>query len=129
MRLLMNLKDLNDVSCGRLSDEQVSIPREASLDDARIVDVIAQVSLLTLTNYLNNVAKTDIDFPPESQSVMRQRNSRQLPNSGSGIRCLFSPQRVPVHLIDMLDGLVATGQIGHHNLTGFGEAMADAHCI
>jgi len=30
----------------------------------KIVDVIAQVSLLTLTNYLNNVAMTDIDFPP-----------------------------------------------------------------
>jgi uncharacterized peroxidase-related enzyme len=49
---------------GQLSDEHLATAREAGLDDAKIVDVIAQVALLTLTNYLNNVAKTDIDFPP-----------------------------------------------------------------
>jgi uncharacterized peroxidase-related enzyme len=49
---------------GQLSDEHLSMARNAGLDDAKIVDVIAQVALLTLTNYLNNVAKTDIDFPP-----------------------------------------------------------------
>lgn len=52
------------LSRGQVSDAQLVAAREAGLDDARIVDVIAQVSLLTLTNYLNNVAKTDIDFPP-----------------------------------------------------------------
>lgn len=54
------------LSRGQVSDEHLSIAREAGLDDAKIVDVIAQVSLLTLTNYLNNVAKTDIDFPPKA---------------------------------------------------------------
>lgn len=49
---------------GQLSDEHLATARDAGLDDAKIVDVIAQVALLTLTNYLNNVAKTDIDFPP-----------------------------------------------------------------
>lgn len=51
---------------GRLSDEQIAAAREAGLDDGKIVDVIAQVSLLTLTNYLNNVAQTDVDFPPQA---------------------------------------------------------------
>lgn len=46
---------------------QLAAAREAGLDEAKIVDVIAQVSLLTLTNYLNNVAKTDIDFPPSGK--------------------------------------------------------------
>lgn len=30
------------------------------------VDVIAQVALLTLTDYLNDVAQTAIDFPPSA---------------------------------------------------------------
>ncbi|MEX5360488.1 carboxymuconolactone decarboxylase family protein [Pseudomonas guariconensis] len=52
------------LSRGQLSNAQLEAAREAGLDDAKIVDVIAQVSLLTLTNYLNNVAMTEIDFPP-----------------------------------------------------------------
>ena len=32
----------------------------------RQMKVVAQVTLLTLTNYLNNVATTDIDFPPSA---------------------------------------------------------------
>ena len=51
---------------GRLSDKQIAAAREAGLDDGKIVDVIAQVSLLTLTNYLNNVAQTEVDFPPQA---------------------------------------------------------------
>lgn len=52
---------------GQLSDAQVAAAREAGLTDSKIVEVIAQVTLLTLTNYLNNVATTDIDFPPSSR--------------------------------------------------------------
>lgn len=52
------------LSRGQLSDAQLSAARDAGLNDEKIIDVIAQVSLLTLTNYLNNVAKTEIDFPP-----------------------------------------------------------------
>jgi uncharacterized peroxidase-related enzyme len=53
------------LSRGQVTDEQLNAAREAGLDEAKIVDVIAQVSLLTLTNYLNNVAKTVVDFPPK----------------------------------------------------------------
>ena len=49
---------------GQLHDEQLQAARAAGLDDARIVEVVAQVSLLTLTNYLNNLAATEVDFPP-----------------------------------------------------------------
>lgn len=51
-------------SRGQLNDDQVAAAREAGLSDGKIVEVVAQVTLLTLTNYLNNIATTDIDFPP-----------------------------------------------------------------
>lgn len=54
-------------SRGQLSDAQIAAARESGLTDSKIVEVIAQVTLLTLTNYLNNVAKTDIDFPPSTR--------------------------------------------------------------
>lgn len=54
-------------SRGQLSDAQIAAAREAGLTDSKIVEVIAQVTLLTLTNYLNNVATTDIDFPPSAR--------------------------------------------------------------
>ncbi|AXQ48504.1 carboxymuconolactone decarboxylase family protein [Pseudomonas vlassakiae] len=54
-------------SRGQVSDAQLAAAREAGLTDSKIVEVIAQVTLLTLTNYLNNVATTDIDFPPSAR--------------------------------------------------------------
>ncbi|MEZ1314588.1 peroxidase-related enzyme [Pseudomonas fluorescens] len=48
---------------GQLSDEQLEAARAAGIDDGKIIEVIAQVALMTLTNYLNNAALTDIDFP------------------------------------------------------------------
>lgn len=51
---------------GQVSDQVLRQARDAGLDDERIVDVIAQVSLMTLTNYLNNVAHTEVDFPPRN---------------------------------------------------------------
>lgn len=53
-------------SRGQLRDEQIAAAREAGLTDSKIVEVVAQVTLLTLTNYLNNIATTDIDFPPSA---------------------------------------------------------------
>lgn len=54
-------------SRGQLSDEQIAAAREAGLSDSKIVEVVAQVTLLTMTNYLNNIATTDIDFPPSTR--------------------------------------------------------------
>jgi len=53
-------------SRGQLSDEQIAVARQAGLGDAKIVELVAQVTLLTLTNYLNNIADTAIDFPPSA---------------------------------------------------------------
>ncbi|MHC8324562.1 peroxidase-related enzyme [Pseudomonas sp. B14-6] len=50
-------------SRGQVTDVQLSEARQAGLNDAQIVEIIAQVALLTFTNYLNNVAATDIDWP------------------------------------------------------------------
>lgn len=48
---------------GKVSDADIAAARLAGLDDGRIVEVIAHVSLNTLTNFTNNVAETEIDFP------------------------------------------------------------------
>jgi uncharacterized peroxidase-related enzyme len=48
---------------GRVSDADVAAVRRAGLSDAEILDVVANVALTTFTNYLNEVAKTEIDFP------------------------------------------------------------------
>jgi uncharacterized peroxidase-related enzyme len=50
-------------SRGHLSTEQLAAARDAGIDDGKIIEVIAHVASQTLTNYLNNVALTDIDFP------------------------------------------------------------------
>ena len=50
-------------SRGRVSDRDIAEVREAGLDDGAIAEVVAQVALNVFTNYFNNVAETDIDFP------------------------------------------------------------------
>ena len=37
--------------------------RRDGLDDGLIVEIIANVALNVLTNYLNKIAETEIDFP------------------------------------------------------------------
>jgi uncharacterized peroxidase-related enzyme len=48
---------------GQVSQADVAAARSAGLGDAHIVEVIAGVAINVLTNYTNNVAQTDIDFP------------------------------------------------------------------
>ncbi|MED5389520.1 MAG: carboxymuconolactone decarboxylase family protein [Pseudomonadota bacterium] len=48
---------------GQVSDRDLDGIRNAGFDDGEIVEIIAHVVLNTFTNYLNNVANTDIDFP------------------------------------------------------------------
>jgi uncharacterized peroxidase-related enzyme len=50
-------------SRGRVSDADLSALRAADFDDASIVEIVVTVALNVLTNYVNNVAQTDIDFP------------------------------------------------------------------
>ena len=48
---------------GHVSDADVSEVKRAGYDDAEVMEIVAHVALNTLTNYVNEVAKTDIDFP------------------------------------------------------------------
>jgi alkylhydroperoxidase family enzyme len=48
---------------GKVSDEQLEVVREAGFNDAGIVEIVASVVLGCFTNFLNNVADTDLDVP------------------------------------------------------------------
>lgn len=51
------------VQRGTLSDAEFSAARKAKLTDAEIVETVANVALNLLSNYLNHVARTVLDFP------------------------------------------------------------------
>lgn len=48
---------------GKLDDAALAAARSKGVTDAEIVEVVAHVALNVFTNYLNNVAQTEIDFP------------------------------------------------------------------
>lgn len=50
-------------SRGHVSDAAIAAARAGGLTDAHLVETIAQTALNVLTNYTNNVALTEIDFP------------------------------------------------------------------
>jgi alkylhydroperoxidase family enzyme len=48
---------------GHVSDADVKSVKNAGCNDAQIIEIVLHVALNTLTNYVNEVAKTEIDFP------------------------------------------------------------------
>lgn len=50
-------------SRGRVDDEELAAFRDAGFDDSSVTEVVAHVALSVFTNYFNNLAETDIDFP------------------------------------------------------------------
>jgi len=48
---------------GHVSDADIAAVKAAGFDDAQVVEIVLHVALNTLTNYVNEVAKTEIDFP------------------------------------------------------------------
>jgi uncharacterized peroxidase-related enzyme len=50
-------------SRGEISDADLAAVRRGGLDDGLTVEIIAHVALNVMTNYLNKVAGTEIDFP------------------------------------------------------------------
>ena len=48
---------------GHVSEADVHALKLASYDDAQVIEIVLHVALTTLTNYVNEVAKTEIDFP------------------------------------------------------------------
>lgn len=48
---------------GRVTDADLSAVRGAGYDDAQIVEIVQHVALNSWTNFINEVARTEIDFP------------------------------------------------------------------
>lgn len=48
---------------GHVSDADITAVRRAGFSEAHIVEIVALVAENTFTNYLNEVARTEIDFP------------------------------------------------------------------
>jgi len=48
---------------GKVSEADLSAVRHAGFSDAQIIEIVAVVAENFLTNLINNVAETDIDFP------------------------------------------------------------------
>ena len=65
---ILNLARSIVVERGELGDTEFNAARTAKLTDAEIVEVVANVSLNILTNYLNHVAQTVVDFPEVAAS-------------------------------------------------------------
>ena len=48
---------------GHVGDEDVQAVRMAGYSDEQIVEIVQHVALNTWTNYINEVARTEVDFP------------------------------------------------------------------
>jgi AhpD family alkylhydroperoxidase len=48
---------------GHVGDEDVLAIKRAGYDDAQVIEIVMHVALNTWTNYINEVAKTEIEFP------------------------------------------------------------------
>jgi uncharacterized peroxidase-related enzyme len=48
---------------GAVTDADFALVRAAGYSDAEIVEIVAHVALNTLTNYINEVFDTEVDFP------------------------------------------------------------------
>lgn len=48
---------------GHVSDAQLKTVRDAGYGDAEIVEIVANVAMNIFTNYFNDVAGTEVDFP------------------------------------------------------------------
>ena len=48
---------------GHVSEDDLRTVKSAGYDDAQVIEIVLHVALNTWTNYINETAKTDIDFP------------------------------------------------------------------
>lgn len=46
-----------------ISDSDLTAARQGGLDDGLIIEIVTHVALNVLTNYVNRIAGTDVDFP------------------------------------------------------------------
>jgi len=54
---------------GKVGSDELQAVRTAGYSDAQIIEIVQHVALNTWTNYVNEVAKTDIDFPVVEQRM------------------------------------------------------------
>ena len=55
---------------GSVTDDDLNLVRRAGFGDAEIAEIVAVVAWMTLSNYLNLVAETEIDFPTAAKIVV-----------------------------------------------------------
>ena len=48
---------------GHVGESDIRALKAAGYDDAQVIEIVQHVALNTWTNYINEVAKTDVDFP------------------------------------------------------------------
>jgi uncharacterized peroxidase-related enzyme len=48
---------------GKVGDADLAAVRKAGVSEAEVIEIVANVAINVLTNFINNVAQTDIDFP------------------------------------------------------------------
>ena len=48
---------------GQVSDDDIRAVKAAGYSEAQIVEIVSLVAENVMTNFLNNVAQTEIDFP------------------------------------------------------------------
>lgn len=54
---------------GQLSDADLAAANSSGIDSGLVIEVVANVTLNLLTNYVNHAAQTDVDFPVVSLAV------------------------------------------------------------
>ncbi len=55
---------------GRVGDDDVRAIMLAGYDDAQVIEIVQHVALNTWTNYINEVALTEIDFPVVTSALV-----------------------------------------------------------
>jgi len=56
---------------GIISAEEVNAVRAAGYTDGEITEIVAETALNIFTNYFNNIAQTDIDFPVVKSTISK----------------------------------------------------------
>ena len=61
---IMDTADVLRIRAGLdIVEADIATLRLAGFDEAAVIEIVANVAVNVLTNYINNVAETDIDFP------------------------------------------------------------------
>ena len=59
-------------SRGHVSEADVKAVKAAGYTDAQVIEIVLHVALNTLTNYVNEMVKTEIDFPVVTANAARR---------------------------------------------------------